>query len=328
MISRRTMTWRLAATLASPATTALAATEADAWPTRPISFVVPFPAGNVTDVLARLIAQGLSARLGVPVLVDNRPGAAGIIGSQYVANAKPDGYTMLYGSSGPMASHVSYYRKLPYSPLRSFVAVNGVTANPFILVVPPDRGWKKVDDFVAYLKQNPGKASFGSPGQSTGAHLVGELFQVSTGTKMTHIPYKESSTLYSDLLAGRIDAVFDFVPVMRPNIETHRVVALAAATEERIASLPQVPTFREQGHDIVFLTWSVLMLPAGTPAAVVRRMSTALREAMKTPEIVKYLKDNESVSRTALGPAELPGFLNQQIEVYAGLIKKAGVQAE
>ena len=156
---------------------------------------MPFPAGNVTDNFARVVAKGLSAKLGQPVIVDNRPGAAGIIGTQTVAQAKPDGYTMLYASSGPMATFVSLYKHLSYDPLKSFALVNGMATNPLILVVNPSKPYKTLEEFVAYLKVHPGEVNFGSPGIGTGSHLTGELFQAATGTKMRHIPYKDAASL-------------------------------------------------------------------------------------------------------------------------------------
>ena len=322
---KSTLAWLVTATAAVPA---IGHAQADAYPSKPITFIVPFPAGNVTDVLARTIAQGLSAKLGQSVIVENRPGAAGIIGTQQVANAKPDGYTMMYGSSGPIASHVSIYKKLPYDPLQSFAPVNGLSSNPLILVVNASTPYKTIEEFVEYMKKNPGKVSFGSPGVGTGAHLVGEQFQVKTDTRMTHVPYKDSSTLYSDLLSGRIDAVFDFVPVMRQNLAAGKVRVLAITRDTRAASLPAVPTLKERGYDMSFNTWSALLMPAGTSNEIVQKMSGAVRETMKSPEVVKFLEENESTSRATLGPNDLKAFITGEIAMYRDLVKKAGVTAE
>ncbi|GAA5232208.1 tripartite tricarboxylate transporter substrate binding protein [Verticiella sediminum] len=322
MISRRAFTLLTAATALVPALA-----RAQAYPTHPINFVVPFPAGNVTDVLARRIAHGLSTRLGQTITVDNRAGAAGIIGTRFVAAAKPDGYTMLYGSSGPIASHPSMYKDLPYAPLESFAPVNGLTSSPLVLVTAASQPYTSVHELVEHLKNHPGEVTFGSPGNGTGAHLAAELFQVNTGTRMTHVPYKDSAGLYSDLFAGRIDVLFDFIAVMRPNLDAGKVRALAVTREQRASSLPSVPTLKESGYDVVFNTWSSLLMPAGTPADIVQKMSDAVRDTMASAEIVKYLEENDSISNAELGPQELRAFIVSEIEMYQHLVKKAGISA-
>ncbi|MES2535660.1 MAG: tripartite tricarboxylate transporter substrate binding protein [Pseudomonadota bacterium] len=298
------------------------------YPDRPITWVVPFPAGNVTDAFSRLVAQALTKKLGQSIVVENRTGAGGIIGTQAVANAKPDGYTMLYGSSGPIATYVSLYKKLPYVPLQSFVPVNGLAANPLILVVNASKPYKTVEEFVAYLKKNPGTVNFGSPGVGTGSHLTGELFQMATGTTMTHVPYKESGGLYSDLRAGRIDAIFDFIPVMRPHLNAGTVLALGVSRETRVKSFPNIPTFKEKGYDLVLASWSSILMPAGTPVDIVQKMSAAIQEVMKLPEIVKFQEENDQMPLSTLGPNQLREFIVKETEVYRILVKKSGASVD
>jgi len=295
------------------------------YPNRPISWVVPFPAGNVTDAFARIVAQAMSTRLGQPVVVENRAGAAGIIGAQYVAGAKPDGYTMLYGSSSIMASHISLYKNLPFDPLQSFTPVNALAANPLILVVNPNKGYKTLEEFIAYLKKNPGTVSMGSPGVGTGAHLVGELFQIATGTKMVHVPYKEGSAMFADLRAGRIDAIFDFIPTMREHLKAGTLLALGITRDERVKSLPDLPTFKEKGFDVTLSSWSSIVVPAGTPPEITAKLSTAVQEAMKSPEVVRFQESNDQVPLSALGPDKLKDFVLKEQETYRTVVKRAGV---
>ena len=294
------------------------------YPTSAITWIVPFPAGNVTDNFARVVANGLSAKLGQPVIVDNRPGAAGIIGTQTVAQAKPDGYTMLYASSGPMATFVSLYKHLSYDPLKSFALVNGMATNPLVLVVNPSKPYKTLEEFVAYLKVHPGEVNFGSPGIGTGSHLTGELFQAATGTKMRHIPYKDAASLYSDLLSGTIDAVFDYIPVMRPQIEAGKVIPLGVSVPERVKSFPSIPTFKEKGYDVVLATWSSVAMPSGTPEDIVSKMSSAIQDVMKSPEVEKFQAENDQVSLADLGPAKMREYLISEIQRYKVLIEKSG----
>ncbi|MBW6399289.1 tripartite tricarboxylate transporter substrate binding protein [Roseomonas sp. HJA6] len=315
------------AVLTAPAVWA-ASGVAQTFPTRPVTLVVPFPAGNVTDVFARLVAKGLSDRLGQPVVVDNKPGAAGIIGTELVAHAQPDGYTMLYAPSGPMATHVSLYRRLPYDPLTSFALVQGLSANALILVVPATRPYRTLEQFVAHLRQNPERLNLGSPGIGTGAHLAGELFQVATGTKMAHIPYRDGGAMYSDLIAGNIDAVFDFVAVMRPHVEAGKVSVLGVTREDRLRSFPAVPTFKEKGYDVLITSWSSIAMPAGTPARVVDQTAAAARDVLGSPEVVQFLASNDSASLVALDPPHLREFLLSEIEVYRRIIAISGVRLE
>lgn len=295
------------------------------YPSRPITLVVPFPVGTIPDIDARLLAQTLTAKLGQSVVVENKPGAAGIIGTQYVANAKPDGYTLLWGTSGPLASHPSLYKKLPYS-LQSFTPVNGLNAVPLILVVNSSKNIKTLEEFVDYLKSNPGKGTFGSLGVGSGAHLTGELFQAATGTKMIHSPYKEGGALYADLLAGRIDAVFDFIPTMREYMKAGSVVAVAAT--DRLKGYPGIPAFHEKGFDVQLTTWQSIVAPAGTPAEIVRKLSAAIQSAGAEPEIIKFDSGNEQASLYALGPDKLRDFIVKETDVYRAIIKKARVSVD
>lgn len=298
------------------------------YPSRPITWVVPFGAGGVTDNSARFVAKVLSEKIGQAVIVENKPGAAGIVGVEYVAQAKPDGYTMVYGSSGPMATFVSLYKKLSFTPLKSFVPVNGMADSSLLLVVNASRPYKTVEEFIDYLKKNPGKVNYGSSGAGTAPHLIGEMFQMATGTSMVHVPYKASANLYSDLLAGTIDAIFDYTVVMRPHIEAGKVTPLGISREDRLKSFPNVPTFKERGIDVVLTAWASIAMPAGTPPEIVNKMSAAFAETMRDPAVIKYNEENDFGNLGHLGPEKLKQFYISETAKFKTLVEKAGVSLD
>jgi tripartite-type tricarboxylate transporter receptor subunit TctC len=270
----------------------------------------------------------LSEKTGQPVIVENKPGAGGIVGAEYVAQAKPDGYTMLYASSGPMATFVSLYKKLSFTPLKSFVPVNGMGDSSLLLVVNASKPYKTVEEFIDYLKKNPGKVNYGSAGAGTAPHLIGEMFQIATGTSMVHVPYKVSANLYADLLSGTIDAIFDYTVVMRPHIDAGKVIPLGISREDRLKSFPNVPTFRERGLDVVLTAWSSIAMPAGTPPEIVNKMSAAFAETTRDPAVVKYNEANDFGNLGHLGPEKLKEFYISETAKFKTLVEKAGVSLD
>ena len=298
------------------------------YPNRPITWVVPFGAGGVTDNSARFVAKVLSEKIGQAVIVENKPGAAGIVGAEYVAQAKPDGYTMIYGSSGPMATFVSLYKKLSFTPLKSFVPVNGMADSSLLLVVNASRPYKTVEEFIDYLKKNPGKVNYGSSGAGTAPHLIGEMFQMATGTSMVHVPYKASANLYADLLGGTIDAIFDYTVVMRPHIDAGKVIPLGISREDRLKSFPHVPTFKERGLDVVLTAWASIAMPIGTPPEIVNKMSAAFAETSRDPAVVKYYEENDFGNLGNLGPEKLKEFYVSETAKFKTLVEKAGVSLD
>lgn len=310
------------------ASTGAHAQDANTYPNRPITWVVPFGAGGVTDNSARFVAKVLSEKIGQAVIVENKPGAGGIVGVEYVAQAKPDGYTMVYGSSGPMATFVSLYKKLSFTPLKSFVPVNGMADSSLLLVVNSSRPYKTVEEFIAYLKKNPGKVNYGSAGAGTAPHLIGEMFQIATGTSMVHVPYKASANLYSDLLAGTIDAIFDYTVVMRPHIEAGKVVPLGISREDRLKSFPNVPTFKERGLDVVLTAWASIAMPIGTPPEIVNKMSAAFQATMSDPAVIKYSDENDFGNLGSLGPQKMKDFYASETEKFRILVDKAGLRLD
>jgi tripartite-type tricarboxylate transporter receptor subunit TctC len=323
-------TIRLAATLLALAFTGATAEAQNQapYPNRPITWVVPFGAGGVTDNSARFVAKVLSEKIGQPVIIENKPGAAGIVGVEFVKQAKPDGYTMVYGSSGPMATFVSLYKKLSYDPLASFVPVNGMADSSLLLVANASKPYKTVEEFIDYLKKNPGKVNYGSAGAGTAPHLIGEMFQMATGTSMVHVPYKASANLYADLLAGTIDVVFDYTVVMRPHIDAGKVVAMGISREDRLKSFPNVPTFKERGLDVVLTAWASIAMPAGTPPEVVKKMSDAFAETTRDPAVIKYYEENDFGNLGHLGPEKLKAFYISETAKFKTLVEKAGVSLD
>lgn len=298
------------------------------YPNRPITWVIPSGAGSASDVNARTVAKVLGEKLGQQILIDNRPGAGGIVAAEFVAQAKPDGYTMLYATSGPVATFAAFYKKLSYQPLKAFTPVHGFLNTDFVLVVNASKPYKTVEEFIDYLKKNPGKVNYGSSGAGTAPHLIGEMFQMATGTTMTHVPYKSSANLYADLIGGTIDAIFDYTVVMRPHIEAGKVIPLGISRDDRLKSFPNVPTFKERGLDVVLTAWSSIVMPAGTPPDVVNKMSAAFQEAMRDPTVVKYNEENDFGDISKLGPEKLREFMVSETAKFKTLVDKAGVSLD
>lgn len=298
------------------------------YPNRPITWVLASAPGGVIDNSARFYARVLSEKIGQQIVVDNRPGAGGIVGVEAAAQAKPDGYTMLYASQGPFATFQWLYKKLSFKPLETFVSVNGMADSSLLMMVSASSPYKTVEEFIEHLKKNPGKVNFGSSGTGTGTHLLGEMFQQATGTKMVHVPYKGGSALYADLLTGVIDVIFDYSVVMRPQIEAGKLRPLAISSNERLKSMPDVPTFKERGMDVVFTAWSSIVMPAGTPPDVVKRMSDAFAETTRDPVIQKYNAENDFGNLGHLGPPQLKDFFVSESEKFRVVIEKAGVTLE
>ena len=289
------------------------------YPNKPIIWVLGSGAGNVVDNSARFVARVLSEKIGQQVVVDNKPGASGIIGAETVAKAKPDGYTMLYATQGQMATFPFLYRKLSYSPLKSFVPVNGFGESSLLMVVNAAAPYKTLEEFIDYAKKNPGKVNFGSSGAGTGNHLLGEMLQMATGISMLHVPYKQATNLYSDLMTGTIDVIFDFTVVMRPHIAAGKLRALAISRADRLKSFPDVPTFKERGLDIELTAWASVAMPAGAPPEIVNKMSAAMAETMRDPTVIKYFEENDFGNLGHLGPEKLKEFYISELrEIQKG----------
>lgn len=302
----------------------------DVFPNRPITWVVPFAAGGVTDNASRVITKVMTGLAGQPVIVENRPGAGGIVGTEYVANAKPDGYTVLYASSGPMAVNPTLYKgKLSYDPVKSFVPVQALSKANMLIVTNPSAPFKTFPEMIEYAKKNPGKLNFGSPGQGTAQHLSAELLQAEAGIKMTHVPYKVGATQMSDLMAGVLDVSFEYPTVVRPLIEAGKLRIIGMNGEKRLKNFPDVPSIAEMGYpNAQNAGWSAVAVPAGTPPEVVKKIASLVQGALKDPAVMSYLDSNDSVSLAEIGPEQMPAFVVSEIEKFRVVVERSGAKVD
>ena len=264
---------------------------ADPWPTKPIRIVVPYTPGGLTDVLARLVAQKASVTLGQPIIVENKPGASTVIGAEYVAKSPADGYTLLMSGTTTLSTNPILLKKLPYK-VADFTPVALIGMVPFIAVAHPDVPATNLKELVTYAKANPDKLTYSSSGTGTSSHLVGELFEAATGTKLRDIPYKGTSPALMAVLSGEVSMTFDGVSLYIPHIQSGKLKAVALFGEQRVAAINQVPTMVEQGYkDALALAWFGLVAPAGTPREAVDRVNDAVRKALNEPEVATKLRE-------------------------------------
>jgi len=307
--------------LAALAVAVLPASAAD-WPARPVHLIVPYAPGGPVDVSARLIAAPLQKALGQPVVVDNKPGAGGNLGADTVAKSAPDGHALVMGAIATHAINPTLYPKFPYDPIRDFRHVALVVQVPNVLVVNNDVPARDVRELVAFLKKNPSAFASGSTG-STG-HLAGVLFQQLTGTEMVHIPYKGSAPAVLDLMAGRVQLMFDNLASALPNIRAGKVRALAVTTAKRSSFVPELPTL--EGFDLT--TWWGVMAPAKTPDAIVERLSREILQAIDEPEVKEKLRAMGSEGPGVRTPAEFTAFVQRELKTYSELVKRSGATAD
>ena len=301
---------------------------AQAWPSKPITYVVPFPAGGTTDVLARLIGQKLGPALGTTIVVENKPGAGGNVGSEFVARAAPDGYTILGGTISSHSINVSLYPKLPYDPVTSFQPITLIGTNPNILVVNASSPYKSVQDITAALKAKPGSLSYASAGNGTSQHLSAELYKYMAGVDMVHIPYKGSGPAIQDVIGGQVPMMFDTSVVAGPHIEGGRLRALAVTSAKRAAAFPNVPTMAESGvpgYDVV--SWQAIFAPAGTPRPIVDRLHAELAKILQDPEVKDRLA-KLGLDASGMTPADLTAFQKAEIDKWAKVIKAANIKID
>lgn len=299
---------------------------AESFPSRPIRLIVPFPPGGPVDVMGRLVAQQLSDTVGT-VIVENRPGAGGTIGSRGAAAAAPDGYTLLFGSSTTLAAAPALYKNLGYDPVTSFTPVAMISSVPFALVVAPALPVRSVAELVAYAKAHPGKLNYGAP---TGAlpHLTAEMFKTSAGVDIVHIPYKGAANGITDLLAGQVDLTFEPISVLVGHIRDGTLRALAITGGARSAELPDVPTMVECGYpSVVSISWSGVVAPAGTPDAIVSRLNAAVNAGLVTPDMQTALARLGAAPRPGT-PAAFAAFIAAETPKWAAVVKAAHITVE
>lgn len=299
------------------------------YPNRPITWVVTGMAGSVTDIGSRTYAKVLAEKLGQQFVIDNKPGAGGIIGTETVARAKPDGYTILNGTSGPFGSYTSLYKKLSFDPLKDFIPIHGLSDSPMIMVVRPDSKIRSVKDLVDFAKANPEKLNYSTTGLGTGSHLFMEMLQQATNSKMTVVPYKGSAQQITDLMGGNIDLVLDYSVVVTQLIKDGKLVPIGVTGRKRLKHLPDVATVEEQGYPGVWLTaWSSAIAPAGTPPEVVDKLANAFEAMLKDPSIQKYADDNGASLMVGLKKEAFRDFIVNDMKRLKGVIDKANIHLD
>ncbi|MFM8756169.1 MAG: Bug family tripartite tricarboxylate transporter substrate binding protein [Limnohabitans sp.] len=298
---------------------------AQTFPAKPIRLVVTFPSGGAPDILARLFSE--KAQLGQPVVVDNKPGAGGNIGADFVAKSAGDGHTLVMGTVGTHAINGSLYEKMPYDMVRNFAPVSLVASAPNLLVVNNNVPVRTVPEFIAYLKANPDKLSFGSPGVGTSVHVSGELFKSMTGTKMTHVPYKGRQFAIPDLVGGSIQLMFDNMPSALPMAREGKIRAIAVTTAKRSAAAPEIPTVAETIPGFEATTWFAVFAPAGTPKPVVDRLNAEVLRVFRLPEVAERLK-TLGLEAVLSSPEELASYQASEIVKWTKVVKESGARAE
>lgn len=324
------MSKKLASIIALGAAILLGASLARAqdYPAKPVELVIPFAAGGATDVIGRLVAQVVSEKWGQPVVVQNRAGATGAIGSEYVVRAAPDGYTILMATASTHAVLPAYRADLKYDTVTSFAPATLIATFPNMLVVNPRKvPVKTVAEFIDYLKQNKSKMNFGSSGSGSSIHFAGELFKQMTGTTMEHVPYRGSAPAMTDLLAGNVDCMFDNMSNVWPQVQQGSLRALGVASVKRTPLAPDVPTIAETVPGYEATSWVGIVAPAGTPQPIVDKISRTFAEAMKNPDIIKRLTDLGATAETN-SPAEFKTFITEDRAKWVKLAKDARLESQ
>jgi tripartite-type tricarboxylate transporter receptor subunit TctC len=301
---------------------------AQTWPAKPVRFIVPFPPGGGNDTIARLMAQKLSAPLGQQVIVDNRPGAGGTIGAEAAARAPGDGYTMFLAGVATHGINPNLRKKLPYDALKDFEAVSLIASAPLLVVVHPSLPVKSVKDLVAVAKSRPGQINYASNGAGGSSHLAVELFNMMTGTKMVHVPYKGLAPALTDLLSGEVQVMFSSAVAMLPQVKAGRLRAIAMTGSKRSAAIPNVPTVAEAGvPGYETGSWYGVVVPAGTPRAAIDRLSREIQGIVKSADITSKLNE-EAVIPVGSTPEAFDKHIRAELARWAKVIKAAKVELE
>ncbi len=298
------------------------------WPSRPIRFIVPFPPGGGTDVNARIIAPRLSAALGQQVVVENRTGAGGMVGTEVVAKSAPDGYSMVIATIGPIAINQSLYAKMTYDPAKDLAPVTITGEVPNGLVVHPTLPAKTLKDLIALAKQRPRELNYGSSGAGAGDHLAAEMLSVMAGIRMTHVPYKGGPLAMVDLMAGNIQMIFATLATGMPYIRAGRVRTLAVAGAQRFALLPEVPTVAEAGvPGYAIHNWAGVFVAAGTPRPIIDRLNVEIVKALAPPDVRQKLLEMGLVAATNT-PDQFASFIQSETVKWAKVVKEAGIKLD
>jgi len=301
---------------------------AQGYPSKPVRIVAPFGAGSTIDIIGRLIAPKLTEALGQPVIVENRPGAGGMIGMDAVAKSAPDGHTLIIGALGPLAMNPALYPKTPFDPVKDFAAVCLLATGPVVIAVHPSIPAQTVKDLIDLAKKRPGQLNFGSPGVGSSPHLTGELFKLITKTDIVHVPYKGNAEAITDLIGGQLSIVFTGVPPVVPLAKAGKVRLLATTGKQRMPNLPEVPTIREagiEGADV--LIWYGVVAPAATPKDVVARLNREIVKIMNTPDVREKFSQ-QGVDPASSTPDEFAQMIRDEVTRWGKVIRSAGIKLE
>jgi tripartite-type tricarboxylate transporter receptor subunit TctC len=300
---------------------------AQSYPARPIKLIVPFPAGGPPDVIARILADQMTTRLGQTVVVENRPGAGATIGTRSVATAEPDGYTLLFSSTTSLSIAPALFKNVDYDPVKSFAPVAGVSIGPMVVVVHPSVPAQTISELVAYAKVNPGRLNYGA-GVASPPHIAWALFTTVTRTHIVFIPFRGMAPAMTDLLAGQIQMMIDGVGPLLPHILEGKVRPLAVTGTARSPDFPHLPTMIESGYpDYVLTFWTGVVAPAGTPADIVNRLNAAINDSLKSRTVKERLAKS-NVDTNIVSPSEFAAFIASEAEKWGGIIRTSGIKAE
>jgi tripartite-type tricarboxylate transporter receptor subunit TctC len=301
---------------------------AQSYPHKPVRLIVPYTAGGAGDIFARTMAQKLTEAFKQQVIVDNRPGANGVIGMELVAKSPPDGYTIVMGNSAPMVLNPSLYAKLPYDPIKDFAPITLGTRYPYILITHPSVPAKSVEELVALARSKPGGLQYGSTGSGSANHLAGEMFKRAAKIDIVHVPFKGSSQALADVLAGHVPLMFDTIVTTVPQLKAGKVRALAVTGAKRSSQVPDIPTLIETGYAVEMASWQSLLAPAGTPRPIIDRLHSESVKALKMLDVVERLATqggNELVGST---PEEFAAVIKRELGLYSKVIKDANIKLE
>lgn len=318
--------WTMAAGMAISALAVSLGASAQAYPTKPVHIVVPFPPGGVADLVARIAGQKLSEGLKQPVVIDNRPGASAIIGTEFVARAPADGYTLLLANLPVMSINALQYADLPYSPSKDFAPVIMLADQPYIIAASPTLAATKMQDFIAFAQKNPETLSFGSASSST--FLAGELFKQRARIHMTHVPYKGSAPAINDLLGGHIGVILDPVITLLPHVKAGKLTALAVTSSKRIDIAPEIPSYSEVGlKDMDITSWQGIVAPAKTPKAIIDKLNAEFDRALKSPDVIARLKE-QGVTPVGGSAESFDKFIQAENKRWSALAKQVNFKPE
>ena len=306
---------------------ATAPAHAQQYPSRPISIVVPFAAGGGSDLLARLVAQKLEEKLGKPVIVENRPGAATTLAAMQVVRAAPDGYTLMQATSSTMAINVSMSKKMAYEPLKDLVPVALLSSSPFFLVVNKDLPVTSVAELIALAKSKPGELRYASGGNGSAAHLAMEYFKLQTGIDLIHVPYRGTAPAVTDVLAGQVELIMTGIPAVQQPVKAGKLRALGVSTRAPLASMPGVPAIAATIPDFEAIQWYGIVAPAGTPAEIVQRLNAEINRALMSPALKSRL-EAEGAEAAPITPAAFGALIDSEIKRWKPVVERSGMKPD